>query len=558
LINNIRYFSLYTALLFAVVFVFSCKDRRNIGEPVVVEKPAEINQSATEILQGTLTDMLQGDSINGSPAIKNISILKEIYEAGNYLPIWTSEGKWTSKGDSLFTLISRCRYYGLFPSDYFLPHLHTLRGKLLTDTLNNKNKLDASLWAQTDLYLTAGFVQLIKDLKMGRLLQDSADFKKEAALNSAFFLKQIGSFGKSATDSFTYSFEPGHIAYKELKEAMKTFIAGGDFRPYSYVNTKDSLNLMAHLRIRLNEEDSIEVLADDSLSLAAAIKEYQLLNKMKPDGRVSNALINKLNETDLSLFTKLAINLDRYKLLPPALPSQYIWVNIPGYYLFVKENDTIRLRSKVVVGKSGTRTPVLASSITDMITYPQWTIPASIIKKDILPGLKSDPSYTLKKGYSLVDRDGMEVDPYSVTWAKYEDEIPYKVVQGSGDDNALGVLKFNFSNKYSVYLHDTNQRYLFSKKMRSLSHGCVRVQKWDSLAFYILHNDSLNSSNATPVDSLNTWLLRKEKHVIPVRKRIPLFIRYFTSEAKDDKIVFYDDIYGDDRRLKEKFFKNKN
>jgi murein L,D-transpeptidase YcbB/YkuD len=315
---------------------------------------------------------------------------------------------------------------------------------------------------------------------------------------------------------------------------------------------------MAHIRKRLNEEDSIEVLADDSISLATAIKEYQGFNKMKQDGRISAALIYKLNETDISLFTKLAINLDRYKLLPAALPSQYIWVNIPGYDLIVKERDTIRLRSKVVVGKSGTRTPVLTSSITDMITYPQWTIPASIIKKDILPGLKADPSYTLKKGYSLVDKDGLEVNPYTVTWAKYESEIPYKVVQGSGDDNALGVLKFNFSNRFSVYLHDTNQRYLFSKKVRSLSHGCVRVQKWDSLALYILRNDSLNSPNATPVDSLNAWLLRKEKHVIPVRKRIPLFIRYFTSEAKDDKIVFYDDIYGEDRRLRERFFKNKN
>ncbi|HVG15073.1 MAG TPA: L,D-transpeptidase family protein [Chitinophagaceae bacterium] len=558
MINSIRHFFLYTTLLLAAVFFFSCKDRKKIGEPVVVEKPAEINQSATELLQGTLTGMLHGDSIKGSPAIRNLSILKEIYEAGDYLPLWTSEGNWTPKGDSLYTLISGCRYYGLFPSDYFKPLLDTLRGKLVTDTLNNKNKLDASLWAQTDLYLTAGFVQMIKDLKIGRLLQDSADLKKEAAMNSAFFLKQVSAFGTSGLDSFTYSFEPGHTGYKELKEAMKTFVETGDFRAYSYVNAKDSLNLMANVSKRLNEEDSIEVLGDDSISVATAIKEYQGLNKMKQDGRISAALLYKLNETDLSIFTKLAINLDRYKLLPATLPSQYIWVNIPGYYLFVKENDTIRLRSKVVVGKSGTRTPVLSSSITDMITYPQWTIPASIIKKDILPGLKSDPSYTLKKGYSLVDRDGLEVDPYTVAWAKYETEIPYKVVQGSGDDNALGVLKFNFSNRFSVYLHDTNQRYLFSKKERSLSHGCVRVQKWDSLALYILRNDSLNSNNATPVDSLNAWLLRKEKHVIPVRKRIPLYIRYFTSEAKDNKIVFYDDIYGDDRRLRERFFKNKN
>jgi murein L,D-transpeptidase YcbB/YkuD len=244
--------------------------------------------------------------------------------------------------------------------------------------------------------------------------------------------------------------------------------------------------------------------------------------------------------------------------LPAKLPSQYIWVNIPEYYMYLWEDDTIRLKSRVVVGKPITHTPVLYSAITDMITYPQLTIPASIIKKEILPGLKKDPAYTLKKGFSLIDKDGNVVDPYFVDWSRFETGIPYKVVQGSGDDNALGVLKFNFSNKYSVYLHDTNQRYLFSKKERALSHGCVRVQSWDSLAYYILQNDSLAGKKALPTDSLNKWLSLKEKHVIPVRKRIPLFIRYFTCDAKDDKVVFYEDVYGDDKRLKEKFFANKN
>ncbi|MFL5787864.1 MAG: L,D-transpeptidase family protein, partial [Flavisolibacter sp.] len=81
---------------------------------------------------------------------------------------------------------------------------------------------------------------------------------------------------------------------------------------------------------------------------------------------------------------------------------------------------------------------------------------------------------------------------------------------------------------YSVYLHDTNQRYLFSRTSRALSHGCVRVQAWDALAKFILRNDSTYTVNAIPVDSLETWLALKQKRYIPVRKPIPLFIRYFT------------------------------
>ncbi|MGZ3839513.1 MAG: L,D-transpeptidase family protein, partial [Flavisolibacter sp.] len=218
---------------------------------------------------------------------------------------------------------------------------------------------------------------------------------------------------------------------------------------------------------------------------------------------------------------------------------------------------SVVLSSRIVVGKPETRTPVLTSAITDMITYPKWHIPESIIKKDILPGLKKDPGYTLRKGFTLVDDAGNEIDPYSVNWLKFKEGIPYNVVQGSGDENALGVMKFNFPNKYSVYLHDTNQRYLFSKSNRALSHGCVRVQAWQDLTNFILRNDSAFSEKAIPLDSVNTWLALKEKHVIPVRKKIPLFIRYFTCEGKDGKVLFYEDVYGEDRRIREQIFSDK-
>jgi murein L,D-transpeptidase YcbB/YkuD len=132
------------------------------------------------------------------------------------------------------------------------------------------------------------------------------------------------------------------------------------------------------------------------------------------------------------------------------------------------------------------------------------------------------------------------------------------VVQGSGDDNALGVLKFNFPNKYAVYLHDTNQRHLFSKTARSLSHGCVRVKEWQPLAWFILQEQNQDSLLTKPLrDSLNTWLERKEKHSISLKKRLPLFIRYHTCEGQEKGIVFFDDIYEEDRRLLQQYFAGK-
>ena len=138
--------------------------------------------------------------------------------------------------------------------------------------------------------------------------------------------------------------------------------------------------------------------------------------------------------------------------------------------------------------------------------------------------------------------------------------IPYKVVQGSGDDNALGILKFNFPNKYSVYLHDTNQRYLFKNAKRALSHGCVRVQDWEKLTYYISALDSVNyESDPKRVvsDSIKVWLERKEKHIVRVKTRLPVYFRYFTAAGKNGKLFFFDDIYHEDKMAREAYFSTK-
>ena len=190
-----------------------------------------------------------------------------------------------------------------------------------------------------------------------------------------------------------------------------------------------------------------------------------------------------MNVNDAERFKRIAITLDRYKQLPDSMPEKYIWVNLPAYYMQLRDHDTVALESKIICGKPTTRTPLLNSYITDMVTYPTWTVPNSIIVKQYLPRLKNNPNYLNAIGLHLVDSKGETVNPYDVKWEKYKTGIPYRVMQGSGDDNALGIMKFNFNNAYAVYLHDTNQRYLFKNAARALSHGCVRVQEWQEAGF---------------------------------------------------------------------------
>jgi L,D-transpeptidase YcbB len=546
-------------LILSFSVFFSCKNHQGIQEKEIVETPQEINANAEDHIETTLEDLLQNPAkLPDSIKLKNVTLLQEMYSSNEFGLLWSSEGIFNKDTDSLFTLIDSARLYGLFPSDYYTDKLKALRTELSVDTAK-QSKIDVARWAFADMLATSAFVQLVKDLKFGRLKPDSV-LVKDTTLQAGYFAQQKQQFSEQPISEFTAALEPVHTDYHELKEALRQFLPKANMKSYTQIKIKDSLQWPKLVYKRITEEDSLKIIPDkspDSLAVASVIKKYQKWKKSKVDGKLTPALIKRLNNTDREKFIRVAITLDKYKMLP-RLPEEYIWVNLPAYHLEVRKADTVTLTSKVICGKPITKTPQLTSAVSDMITYPQWTIPESIIKKEILPGLQNNPGYTKKRGYSIVDLKGNEIDPYTVKWSKYKKGIPYKVVQGSGDANALGVMKFNFSNPYAVYLHDTNQRYLFDKKERALSHGCVRVQKWKDLAEYIIRKDSLaDSTRYTPMDSVNSWLAQKVKKIIRVRQQLPLYIRYFSAEGKEGKLILHEDIYEEDRQLRDKLLARK-
>jgi murein L,D-transpeptidase YcbB/YkuD len=366
------------------------------------------------------------------------------------------------------------------------------------------------------------------------------------------------------------SLQPKHKNYWELKKGIKKFVDSMDRRVFTHVtypfkknDAKDSLYFIKLLQKRLAESNCINAAKKipDSTELSTAIKKYQAQKGMKADGKYGKALVASLNTNDAEKFKRIAITLDRYKQLPAKMPEKYIWVNLPAYYLQLINADTVVFESKVICGKPETRTPLLTSEISDIITYPTWTVPNSIIVKQYLPKLKNNPNYISRIGLKLMNGRGQVINPYSINWGKYSKGIPYRIVQGSGDNNSLGVIKFNFDNPYAVYLHDTNQRYLFKNGSRALSHGCVRVQEWQKLAYYIAGNDSILSKKTDSLkytaDSIKNWIAQKENHRIDVKNHIKLFIRYFSCEGKNGTVKFYDDIYGEDKLLMEKYFAKK-
>lgn len=553
-------------LSLCIGILLSCNGKGQTTGGTVADTPKELQQKTPGIIHELLDKITAAGGMldDSATMLQQYRITEIFYREKEYVPLWSYEEKWLPAGDSLYRTIEKAKLYGLFPEDYYYPLLNGIYSKFAADSAGKAEKKDALLWAKADVLLTHAFIQLIKEVKLGRLPNDSISLRKDSALSDDFYKQQLASLQQGQPLSkLIAALEPAQRGYRLLKDGIPAFLAKAEYRQFTRVLSKEAPGYNQSLQKRLFEGGYINFSPDslraDSVQLAQAIKKFQKEKGITVDGKAGDATIRILNVSDREKFIRIAISMDRYKLLPEKMPAKYIWVNTSANSLEVIDNNEVKLSSKVICGKPKTRTPLLSSNINSIITYPQWVPPPSIVQKEILPAVKKNPGYLARKGFSLVDSKGEEVDPYSVDWSKYSKGIPYRVVQGSGDANALGVIKFVFDNKYSVYLHDTNQRYLFGNAMRSLSHGCVRVQAWQDLAWYILKNDSLNAKggNYTRTDSVKTWLAKKEKRNIVLRNKVPVFIRYFTCEGSNKGIIFFDDVYAEDKFLREKYFATK-
>ena len=197
---------------------------------------------------------------------------------------------------------------------------------------------------------------------------------------------------------------------------------------------------------------------------------------------------------------------------------------------------------KVIVGKLATQTPSFTSYITKVIAYPYWTVPFDIATKEMLPKIKKNIEYLENNNLQVINGKGVEMDATQLSWNKYSTKyFPYTIRQGTGCDNSLGVLKFDLNSPYSIYLHDTNAKGLFSQKNRFLSHGCVRVEKPMVLAEYVLQ-EGLDTST---ISKLNKCMTDQKQQEFRLKKRIPVLILYMTADIDENgNLKFYNDVYG--------------
>ncbi|MGN6418853.1 MAG: L,D-transpeptidase family protein [Pseudobacter sp.] len=547
------------------MFVFlltlaACGDSEKPKDKDIVDQPEKFEVRVSENIKTALAFMLENKGrLNDTVVLADDTLVNEAYIRSNNQPIWCSQEKWNAVGEGLFRFIASSKEYGLFPNDYHYKTLSSIREQIARDSTAQKN---AALWSRAELMMTDAFLLMARHLKQGHFTRDSLYLRTDSILGPGFYPDMLYKALQTKNVAGTLqSLEPAYKGYSDLKEGLKSFLDSiGTFKRYTHLTytypLKDSTVFYQALQRRLYEDDILPSATDyvDTATWRQVLKEYQTKKGLKPTGRINENTVASLNYTNWDRFKRVAITLDRYKMATDSFPETYIWVNLPGYYLRVYDMDTIAMESRVIVGQPKTRTPLLTSSVSNFITYPQWTVPYSIIYKEMLPKIKKDVNYLHKQNLMVVDRNDSIIDPYSVNWAALgKGNFPYLLKQRQGDDNSLGVLKFNFPNKYDVYLHDTNARWLFSNSNRAMSHGCVRVKDFMKLADFLVRNDTLKFHP----DTLRNWIKREEKHVVSGFKRVPIYIRYFSCEGKDGKLKIYEDIYGEDKILKERYFADK-
>jgi murein L,D-transpeptidase YcbB/YkuD len=300
------------------------------------------------------------------------------------------------------------------------------------------------------------------------------------------------------------------------------------------------------LRKRLSITGEFEGTLSDSdfydEDLKAAVIRFQDKHRLEAGGAVGKNTYTALNITVKQKIDQIRVNLERARWVFHKLPSEYIEVDIAGFRAYDFKGTTANWSSKVQVGKPFRKTPVFKSKIKYIVFNPTWTVPPTILEKDILPKIKKNPAYLSKMKISVIDRKGRTVDPNSVNWSKYSKNVPYTLRQEPGPHNALGRIKFIFPNKHFIYLHDTPSRSLYGRQDRAFSSGCIRVEKNIELA-EILLNDPEKWNRQSIQELIDTNKTQR----VNLAKPKPVMLLYVTIRLdENDNLIFKKDVYERD------------
>jgi L,D-transpeptidase YcbB len=299
------------------------------------------------------------------------------------------------------------------------------------------------------------------------------------------------------------------------------------------------------LRERLAIAGDLELNSGDPLVfdsyVDAAVRRFQVRHGLHPDGIVHEPTLRALNVPAQARLAQLRTNAVRLKSLTGNLGSRIVVANIPAAQIEAIENGVAVTRHTAVAGKPDRPSPDIQSKIVQINFNPFWTVPVSIIRKDLIPKMQAEPDYLTKNHIRIFDAKNNELSPAQIDWYSAE-AVNYKFKQDAGDFNSLGSIRINFPSPHGVYMHDTPSKNLFGEDFRFASSGCMRVQNVRELVYWILA-DTPGWSKA----EIDEVIKSGERKDAKVAKPLPLYWVYVTAWATPDGVVqFREDIYNRD------------
>ena len=479
--------------------------------------------------------------------------LAVIYQKAGSKPLWITEAGPGTRASIILDFLKKSEEEGLNSQKYMIGEISDLWSTTSPVSL-----------ARLDTLLTYNLVRYIHDISYGQLQPLSPDNTSFAAVGEVSFdvvaaVQQA--LGAPDLAAYLVSLAPAHKHYQSLKQALKIYrsiAASGGWKKIPLGTTlrpgesDDRLQLiykrMLAPGIQPPPKPENKIYGP---SLQKAVSRFQQLNGIEADGVIGPQTLAAMNVPASRLVEQIIVNMARWRWQAHVLGKKYVLINIAGFNLTAYKDDVMVLNFPVIIGQLQHQTPVFSDSIKYIEFNPYWNITPSIAKNEELPNLRKNPRYLMDRHvrlFSSWDGDATELDSTIMDWRQISPSrmAGFKLRQDPGPWNALGRIKFVFPNKFSIYMHDTPSRNLFSRTKRDFSHGCIRLGNPLALALFALEDQGKGWTS----EQIQSTYQSDKRVIVRLNPPLPIHITYQTSWVdKDGQIHFNRDIYSRDEKL---------
>ncbi len=273
----------------------------------------------------------------------------------------------------------------------------------------------------------------------------------------------------------------------------------------------------------------------------AAVKRFQARHGLIVNGAVGPDSRKAMNVPASIRRHQIEVSMQRLATLTKKLDRRFVTVNIPGQEVEAVSDGVVELRHTAVVGKPDRQSPQLTVKIQEVNFNPYWTVPQSIIIKDLIPKMQQEPDYLTKNNIRIYTQRGEEIPPQQVNWQSME-AVDYRFTQDPGAENSMGTMRINMPNREGVYMHDTPSKGLFGENARFHSSGCVRVQNVRELAEWLLRE-----TPEWPRSAIDEAIRSGGRIDAKLKQAVSVHWVYITAWGDADGVVqFRDDVYNID------------